>query len=87
MMNPGRYNNGEQLLNKIRQVDFAIYDTVLYLDAYPHCRKALAYYNKLLEMRSKLYAEYEAKYGPITAYGNVSKESWDWTATPWPWET
>lgn len=80
-------NNGEALLQKLRQVDFAIYDTVLYLDAYPNCRKALAHYHSLLEMQRKLKAEYEAMHGPITCFGNESRDSWDWTATPWPWES
>ena len=78
--------NGEALMQKLRQVDFAIYDTVLYLDAYPNCRKALAHYHSLLEMQRKLKAEYESLHGPITCFGNESRENWDWTATPWPWE-
>lgn len=86
MMNPMRCNNGEMLLQKLRQIDFAIYDTILYLDAYPNCRKALAYYHSLIEMQRKLSAEYQSQYGPITAFGNENKSAWDWTATPWPWE-
>ena len=86
MMNHNLSNGETQLMNRIRQVDFALYDTVLYLDAYPHCRKALAHYHSLLEIRRRLCSEYEAKHGPITAFGNESKDSWDWTETPWPWE-
>lgn len=77
---------GDAILQKLRQIDFALYDTILYLDAYPNCRKALSHYHNLMEMQKQLTAEYEAKYGPVTAFGNVSRESWDWTATPWPWE-
>ena len=86
MMNRRTANNGEALLERLRQVDFALYETVLYLDAYPNCRKALAHYHTLLEMRKKLTAEYEAAHGPLNCFGNESRESWDWTATPWPWE-
>ena len=87
MMNPHRCNNNEEmLLKKLSQIDFALYDTVLYLDAYPGCRKALAYYHSLLEMQRKLTAEYEARYGPVTAFGNESRSEWNWTKTPWPWE-
>lgn len=85
-MNTRRSGSGEELLQKLRQVDFALYDTILYLDAYPHCRKALAHYHTLLNMQKKLKAEYEAQYGPVTAFGNGSQTSWDWTSTPWPWE-
>lgn len=88
MMKPNRRNNcyGDALMQKLRQIDFALYDTILYLDAYPNCRKALAHYHTLLEMQKKLKAEYEATHGPITAFGNDSRENWDWTVTPWPWE-
>ena len=86
MMNPNRCNNGDAMLQKLRQIDFALYDTVLYLDAYPNCRKALAYYHSLLDMKKKLTAEYQAQYGPITAFGNDSRSEWNWTKTPWPWE-
>ena len=75
------------LMRKLQAVNFALYDTILYLDAYPNCRKALAHYHSLLEMQRKLTAEYEANYGPITAFGNESRDSWQWTATAWPWET
>ena len=74
------------LLLKIQQIDFSIYDVVLYLDAYPHCTEALGYYHSLLETRALLVAEYEHKHGPLTAFSNANKGSWDWTATPWPWQ-
>lgn len=79
-------NNDTALLRKIQAIDFAIYDTILYLDAYPNCRKALNHYHLLLENRRKLCAEYEATYGPLTAFGNESLDEWKWTSTPWPWE-
>ena len=86
-MNPCRgASRGDALMQKLRQVDFALYDTILYLDAYPNCRKALSHYHTLLEMHNKLTAEYESEYGPITIYGNESKTSYDWVTTPWPWE-
>ncbi len=85
-MNRRNMNNGEALMQKLRQIDFALYDTILYLDAYPNCRKALAHYHTLLEMQKQLKAEYEDTHGPVTAFGNVSKNAWSWTETPWPWE-
>ena len=83
----GCNRNDTALERKLQAVNFALYDVILYLDAYPDCRKALDYYHNLLEMQRKLVAEYESKYGPVTAFGNESKESWLWTTTPWPWES
>ena len=79
-------NLEKQLLYRIRVIDFSIYETVLYLDAYPQNTEALACYHKLIEQRKMLVDEYEQKIGPMTFCGNRSKDSWDWTNNPWPWE-
>lgn len=80
-------NNAEkQLLSRLRMIDFSIYETVLYLNAYPDDADALAYYHKLIEQRQSLMAEYERNVGPMTIYGNGSTDSWDWIKCPWPWE-
>ncbi len=80
----GQYDNA--LLRKIQEIDFSIYDVVLYLDAYPNCREALNYYHTLLETRKTIVCEYEQKYGPLTAFSNHDRSSWNWTLTAWPWQ-
>ena len=75
-----------ELLAKIRAVDFALYELVLYLDAYPDCQDALDMYHKLLCRQKELTAEYESACGPLTAFGNVSHTSWDWIDKPFPWD-
>ena len=75
-----------KLMEQIRAVDFALYETVLYLDVYPHSCDALETYHKLKAQQSELYREYEAHYGPLTAFGNESQTSWDWMSKPFPWE-
>jgi hypothetical protein len=75
------------LLRKLQKIDFSIVDTVLYLNAYPECQKALAYYNQLVCEREKLSRELSQKCRrPITAFDNASAEAWDWISSPWPWE-
>lgn len=78
--------NESELLHKLSAIDFAIYDTVLYLDAYPECAEALAHYHMLCDARRSLAAEYEKAVGPITAFSNANRSVWEWTATPWPWQ-
>ena len=73
-------------LQQIRALDFAIQETVLYLDAYPENRQALEYYHSLLEQREECMAIYQKSCGPLSMYGNTSHTSWDWVAGPWPWE-
>ena len=80
-------NNGTSLLKKIQELDFSIYETVLYLDAYPDCYEALGYYHTLLNQRKGVVAQYEREVGPLTAFSNCSQTSWDWIKSPWPWQS
>jgi len=75
----------DALKKKLRELDFAIVETVLYLDAYPECKSALEYYCKLKEERKSVAEAVNEKCGPITARDNCCA-SWDWVKTPWPWE-
>ena len=74
------------LFKRIQAVDFAIYETVLYLDVYPCSKEALSYYHDLKKERERLVAEYEEKCAPLTMRGNESCERWKWISSPWPWE-
>ena len=85
-MNHNYHSNCCQMREKLRAINFAIQETVLYLDAYPCHPEALAYYHALIEEREKLLACYEKNCGPMTMYGNTSRDSWDWVKGPWPWE-
>ena len=76
----------KNLLDILRAIDFALYDTILYLDAYPHSKEALSYYHTLIEDREVVSGEYQRKFGPLTPYANESRTEWQWTNGPWPWE-
>lgn len=85
-------NNGTRtecgrLMDQIRAVDFALYETVLYLDVYPHSCDAMETYHKLKAQSEALHKEYEQAHGPLTAFGNQSQNSWDWMSKPFPWES
>ena len=82
----GNGNGSTRLMDQIRAVDFALYETVLYLDVYPHSCDALETYRKLKAQSEALHAEYEASHAPLTAFGNKSDTSWDWMNKPFPWE-
>ncbi len=78
--------NGARLLDELQKVDFCLVETNLYLDAYPSCAEALAFYRTLKEKRQQLAKQYEATVGPLTATASENAVSWDWIKTPWPWE-
>ena len=74
------------LLKKLQKIDFSIIDTILYLDSYPECKKAKAYYDKLILERAGLREALAKKCKrPTTAFENGS-DAWDWISSPWPWE-
>ena len=74
-----------KLKHELQKVDFSLYDTVLYLDVYPNCQKALAYYKKLLGEREEILRKLAEKGHPINNM-SVHADSWNWTDSPWPWD-
>ena len=74
------------LIKKIREYDFAITETALFLNTHPNNTKAMNYYHSLKLEREKYFNEYEKMYGPITMYGNMDTQNWNWVNGPWPWE-
>ncbi|MGN1458082.1 MAG: spore coat protein CotJB [Acutalibacteraceae bacterium] len=77
-------NERERMLRNLSSYDFAITELHIYLDTHPNdaaAADALAEY----EAKSrKLTAEYEEKFGPLTASG-ISGNRWAWISDPWPW--
>jgi spore coat protein JB len=74
------------LLMRINELGFAMDELRLFLDTHPDCTEALSQYNELQNRKMAAVAEYEAKYGPLTSYGNVNCDNWDWGNRPWPWQ-
>ena len=54
MNHNGNRNDCTAKLNKLRALDFALQETVLYLDAYPENKQALRYYHQLMKEREQL---------------------------------
>lgn len=79
-------NDEAKLLNIIRKYAFALYELNLYLDTHPKCRDALAYFQKYKDLHDKARAEYNEKYGPLTADQTNPANDWTWIKGPWPWE-
>lgn len=84
MANTCACGESNDLLMKLRQVDFAIIEATLYLDVYPDCCEAKEYLTAMREKRAKIAAEYESKHGMLTMYGVCGETSGAQCA--WPWE-
>ena len=44
-------NHCRTVMNRLRAVDFALTETVLYLDAYPESAEAMKFYHKVVNER------------------------------------
>ena len=83
----GNMNDQKKLYKLIQAYSFVIYETALYLDGHPNCKKALEHYRKYREKLTEVTGIYEEKYGPLSIMGQDScGNTWKWVKTPWPWE-
>jgi spore coat protein JB len=72
-------------LKNLQALQFALHETVLYLDAHPYCVQAMEYYKDIQSKAKAAYDDFTSKYGPLTAF-EVKGDNWSWINQPWPWE-
>jgi spore coat protein JB len=75
-----------ELLKRIQEVNFAVLETVLYLNTHPEDREALKLHNELSEEYHELVEEYQRRYGPLYSNYPDADYPWRWKDSPWPWE-
>ncbi|MCC8023143.1 MAG: spore coat protein CotJB [Clostridiales bacterium] len=75
--------NRESLLRRLSAVQFAMWESHVYLDTHPCDPQATKMYEGYKEKYEVLAKEYENLYGPLTLNG---KNSDDWLQDPWPWD-
>lgn len=73
----------EQLLLRVSQAQFAMWETRMYMDTHLDNAEARKLYEKYFEQFKMLKKEFEEKYGPLTLGENNSDE---WLKDPWPWD-
>lgn len=79
-------NDRAELLKKVQAAEFAAYDLLLYLDTHPNCQKALTLFKEKCAEAKKARADFEEKYGPLTACASCAKTPWQWIKNPWVWD-
>ncbi len=75
----------KRLMRQIQMLSFAVYESALYLDAYPSDRRALEYYSRHQRKLDELTERYERRFGPLTM-GKNGGDAWKRSRGPWPWE-
>lgn len=74
----------EEMIMKVRELDFAVQELALYLDTHPEDRKALCLHNIYAKQLKDVKDKYQKAYGPLTI--NYPCNKWRWLENPWPWE-
>lgn len=74
----------EEMMSRIKELNFAIIELALYLDTHPDDEKALCLHRKYCKELKDLKDKYQKVYGPLSIYYPCNK--WRWLEEPWPWE-
>lgn len=76
----------QKMTRRLAAADFALYETVLYLDGHPNDRKALEYLRTKRREADELRKQYESKYGGVSAASACADGRWGWVEGSWPWQ-
>ena len=74
----------EEMIMKVRELDFAVEDISLYLNTHPDDRRALCLHNTYANQLRDVKDKYQKVYGPLTI--DFPCNRWTWLEDPWPWE-
>jgi spore coat protein JB len=76
--------NRDEMLKKIKELQFSMIDLALYLDTHPNDKKAICMHREYANKYRRMTDEYQRMYGPLTIMFPCNK--WRWLEEPWPWE-
>lgn len=81
-------NKQAALLRKIQEMEFVAIELNLYLNTHPCDQCAQNDFNCAVEILRKLKDKYECEFGPLLnfGFGSTTKNPWQWSEGPWPWE-
>lgn len=74
------------MLREIMQLNFAIIETVLYLNTHPRDQAVLNLHNEFARRYMKLINEYQEEYSPLYANYPNADYPWQYIDEPWPWQ-
>ena len=74
-------------LHELQTIEFVLVELTLYLDTHPLDTQALIQFNQFAQQRQIVASAYEREYGPLLQFGHsFSRQPWDWSQSPWPWQ-
>ncbi|MFW5999304.1 MAG: spore coat protein CotJB [Halanaerobiaceae bacterium] len=83
----GRYRrvNVEQL-REIMAVNFALLETILYLNTHPADEAVMELYNRFARRLMELIRDYQENYSLLVPHLPGEETPWRWIEEPWPWQ-
>lgn len=76
----------KKLKCRIQVLEFALHETILYLNTHPCDCEALRYYYKIKCSLDKAERIYNRRCGPLTNKDVNTEYGWEWAQSKWPWE-
>ena len=77
-----RMKTRQEMMEKIKCLDFAIIELALYLDTHPDDERALCLHREYTKEVKELKDKYQKVFGPLTIFYPCNK--WRWLEEPWP---
>ncbi|MFW5991949.1 MAG: spore coat protein CotJB [Halanaerobiaceae bacterium] len=74
------------LLRQVMEYNFAVLETVLYLNTHPEDNTVLNLHNRFAREYMNLVKDYQRNYGLLFADYPNAELPWQWIDEPWPWE-
>ncbi len=74
------------MLAQIRELQFAVLETNLYLNTHPEDMRVLRLHNSFARDLCQLTREYQQNYGMLRANFCDAEFPWQWIEEPWPWQ-
>lgn len=79
-------NERNELMLKLQQYDFMLYDLQLYLNSHPMCPEGRAKFRKYKELRDEIVRKLNENSIIVRAEDTDTESGWCWIDNPWPWE-
>ncbi len=71
---------------ELMAIDFVTDELELYLDTHADDREAFDLYQSFLSLREEARKRYTERYGVVTQFDQLGRNSYTWLQDPWPWE-
>ena len=75
--------NEEEMLIRIKELNFAVIDLALYLDTHSEDLRAVVMHQEYSKQLKEVKDKYQKTYGPLSIYQPCNQ--WRWIESPWPW--